>query len=920
MIDLEEVLARAQSPGVFVERRHFTLSQAHAVEKLRTFALRRPGQAVLELMQAAVCANATYIAIDTRPDRLVVAWVGSPPIEEAQLDSLFDYLFADALTGSHRHLVQLAIAINAMLRDERGTVRIETGSGEPGETLRLDLDSSGAGTVGRSDRALAGTYVVMERRRAWWRFWARPAITEEQVLVEEQCRYTPVPILLNGAAPFGYRASRTVQTFHPSDEVSFDEGPGGRRGCLFLTPHESRVEMVVAGVRITTASLHELGLFQQPQLAGGIAHWFSGVVCDDGLRKTADQSDIVRDEQFEAMLHALRGPCETLAQRHAPTWVSPMPAGHPTADAPDLPELIEQLAPRSPISLDFLLALDPEVPLFRVTPDQPENVPSIRALADPLRLPFPVLLLTDDQAAVLVERLGRPLGVLTDPSSVELTVRASAGRGGLARVGMPEADPFDRSWQSWIWSGTPPAGLISPGQMMILEVDAGRTRRLHAVELHLPGMVVTVEGHLPEELPSAALKDLVLRYAARAAFADADLPMLQRAHIVAAVIRVLPTFAGSLRLELPPGWAANRLDFSLEDWADHIVAATRLPVAEPISDAYECVEAAVAVGHLGSHLSGVPHAGVLQGTEGWTILDPLTAAPSAPALLVWDEPPPPRCVRLSSEPFVTVHGAPAADALEAGAACLQQHLRNQRPHTKRARHLQQRWLEALAQGCGRPDWSPIPTGCSTRLQGGVRGAHLDAVPIPFALARAGHHLSTHTLPDWVQTGTLPGGWWARHVAPEGWLAIPRNQRPTTQRPQILVDTGLEWRWDRTPGTLPSVGVLRISHPSRDAIWPFLVDLWTRFPTSPVPPATQSWVAIALRVLPANSLLRARLQALDSTTGEASEGMLSAAETQLLRTLQDAEETELDLDGLLEQQSHILHAALGRLAVAPPEDR
>ena len=82
-------------------------------------------QAQLELVQAAVFAGATYIAIDTHPDRLVVAWVGTPPLLEDQLEHLLDYLFADTANPGQRHLVQVAIAVNAMLRDEGGRVRID---------------------------------------------------------------------------------------------------------------------------------------------------------------------------------------------------------------------------------------------------------------------------------------------------------------------------------------------------------------------------------------------------------------------------------------------------------------------------------------------------------------------------------------------------------------------------------------------------------------------------------------------------------------------------------------------------------------------------------------------------------------------------------------------------------------------------
>ena len=64
MSQLDELIARSRAPGAFVERKRFTLSRAKAIEKQREYALRHPQQYILELVQAAVLAGATYIALD----------------------------------------------------------------------------------------------------------------------------------------------------------------------------------------------------------------------------------------------------------------------------------------------------------------------------------------------------------------------------------------------------------------------------------------------------------------------------------------------------------------------------------------------------------------------------------------------------------------------------------------------------------------------------------------------------------------------------------------------------------------------------------------------------------------------------------------------------------------------------------------
>ena len=139
MSQLDDLLARSRSPGKFVERRRFTLSREKAIEKQREFALRHPRQYVLELVQAAVFAGATYIAIDTRPHTMLVAWVGGKPLGGKQVENLLDYLFADRGDPEIRHLVQLAVGVNAILQRRPRTLRIESGDGD--SAIRMVIEA-----------------------------------------------------------------------------------------------------------------------------------------------------------------------------------------------------------------------------------------------------------------------------------------------------------------------------------------------------------------------------------------------------------------------------------------------------------------------------------------------------------------------------------------------------------------------------------------------------------------------------------------------------------------------------------------------------------------------------------------------------------------------------------------------------------
>ncbi len=400
MSQLDDLLARSRAPGRFVERRTFTLSREKAIEKQREFALRHPRQYVLELVQAAVFAGATYIAIDTRAHSLLVAWVGGRSLSARDLEGLFDYLFADRGDARWRHLVQLAIGVNAILQRKPRTLRIESGDGSA--AVRMDLDARGQGTVGVPTDPIGGTYLYVEYGGGWFSRFAGGSMTEEQGLVEERCLYTPVPILLNGSAPFGYRGSRHIEIFGARQQEHFDDG--GRRGVVAVhtSPRApTGFRMVVGGVWISTLPLEPLA--DTPLV---------GVICDDHLRKTADQSDIVQDHRYVELLHAVQPVATRLltrveGSRYRPPPLPPIPkveaekATDRGPDAPEpepIPDAIPMLGPRGSTTVDQLEHIG-DVPLFYVEPTHAAALEG-RA-AEPDRFPWRVLVLTEGQALTL---------------------------------------------------------------------------------------------------------------------------------------------------------------------------------------------------------------------------------------------------------------------------------------------------------------------------------------------------------------------------------------------------------------------------------------------------------------------------------------------------------------------------------------
>jgi hypothetical protein len=529
MSGLDDLLSRSRSPGTFVERREFTLSRDKAVEKLREFSLRHPAGYVLELVQAAVFAGATYIAIDIRDGELLVAWVGGRSCGASQLDHIFDYLFASRSDPETRHLTQLAIGLNALLQRKPKLVRMESGDGTPEGTVRVDLDRKGDGTLGRPELAMAGTYLLVRFRTGWFERFDGEDFYDEEALVESRCVYSPVPILLNGRAPFGYRPNTTLRMFGTEDEESFSEG--GRRGVLAIpgalerqARHRSAIgfRVVVGGVWITTIDLPALG-----RAAGDTP--LVGVLCDDGLRKTADQSDIVQDQAFVRLLHAAAPHATALLQRNkgggwAPPELPPLleieredgaaPSG-PVAEP--LPARIPQLGPREDLAPDALAALPSGTRVFWVRPD---DAPSLGGPTDPGRFPFPVLLLGPGQARSLAHMApGLALSALASPADVDFVHNALLRQGALHLL---EAELEHRGERHRLqlrldMAGCPDPTRGGPGSIPFCMGEGGRSTWCGALDLGLPGVSLHLEHHAPE--PDYELEQAVAEVAVAAAWA-----------------------------------------------------------------------------------------------------------------------------------------------------------------------------------------------------------------------------------------------------------------------------------------------------------------------------------------------------------------------------------------------------------------
>lgn len=287
MSSIDAVIAQARRSGGFTERKRFTLARTQAIQKLRQFALADPAGYILELIQSAIANGATWLEIQRDEDTITLAYIGGG-IPEAALGRLFDFLFASKDRADLGYLRELAIGVNALMVYEPRKIIIESGDGTREGTTRMELVAGEDRVdVGRPDHTLSGTFIRAEGLRGEGKLRAH----RELALIETRCLAAPVPILYNDVAVFGHSTRRLPGLLGFRQHMSFDEGDlYGTIGLRMASGGQAEFNVLMRGVLIESIE-HEL----VPGFPLG------GVICCDGLRKSADHARIVRDEHLAEM-------------------------------------------------------------------------------------------------------------------------------------------------------------------------------------------------------------------------------------------------------------------------------------------------------------------------------------------------------------------------------------------------------------------------------------------------------------------------------------------------------------------------------------------------------------------------------------------------------------------------------------------
>lgn len=597
-MSLEQVLARSRQRTRMTERRRFTVASDKAFEKQKLFAMQNPEDWVLRAFQAAVFSRADLVGMDTRPTQVTLGWMGGLGVLPEELDDLFQYLLTDRSAEDTRHLSQLALAVVGALAMKPVEVRVESiGVGQP---VCLVIDADGEARVGEPAVGIDGTYITVQKHHAWFRRFHDVAPSAEIGRLWGASRYSPVPLLINPVTAYEYSRFGYVD-----GTADLTGRKGERRYTLWANDNtreyaDDTLSIVVGGILIEQIAVPGLGM--------------AGVVSDDGLRLSADQSKVARGPRWARLLHFLH-PRVVLHLKNE--GLNPPQVHLPAIDEDDADEAVAPPAPTAPVP-DMIGTVPPRPQL--VCPSGPgpallyvlpDDVEQMQEDLDPYELPLQVAVLTEPQAET-VRQGGRPAHRLAAGAGVAFVRRMAVADEVLA-TGVVEEGHLRLTLRLHPGNALPPWGRPQAPLPLVVRHE-GRTVHCGGVGLALPGCSAVVEG--THDVGAAI--DLVLRRGLEAAEEVAgsqnEAARALLLHLVGHLgIPHLVEGDGEVRLDvvLPPALAhARRLPLVQElDLAGVLSLAGSTDTVEVDDvDAYAALEAWLGFGHL---VDGSVECGVL---------------------------------------------------------------------------------------------------------------------------------------------------------------------------------------------------------------------------------------------------------------------------------------------------------------------
>lgn len=284
---MDELLGQLRTAGKLESEGRFTLDLGRALEQMRRFQLADPRHYVLNLVAGAAALGAGSIDLRWSPDAFEVEWDG-PPLSRENMLALLDPFAAEGTEG----LRELARGLAASRALEPAALEAESGQ------AYFYLDKASFQIEPRST-ARRNRVEVRVKRPVWQRFLAPDP--SQPALLQERCRYSTLPIHLNGSPLLGELEPPQ------SHAMIYLEGPPDTRLRTHLAPSgRADFSALLALTPVGSGTIHALHHqvsypLDDPELYPGAFV----VLSARGLQKELSQSTLVRTPELTAILERI---------------------------------------------------------------------------------------------------------------------------------------------------------------------------------------------------------------------------------------------------------------------------------------------------------------------------------------------------------------------------------------------------------------------------------------------------------------------------------------------------------------------------------------------------------------------------------------------------------------------------------------
>lgn len=203
--NLSDLMDDLRDDGVQDSTGAFTLDPREAERKLANFALARPQDYVLKLLQAAVASGADQVKVDVGSSKVEIRWTGRP-LERESLPGLMGHLLSSQCSAEVRHLRHLAAGLRGAVGVGPSRLWVESGTGA--SAFRNSWVEEGWRDEPLPERAETDTVVSLGRTIgssfSQWTSDVGAFVRGEEHLSEEEkalgigSGYLPLTLIVNG--------------------------------------------------------------------------------------------------------------------------------------------------------------------------------------------------------------------------------------------------------------------------------------------------------------------------------------------------------------------------------------------------------------------------------------------------------------------------------------------------------------------------------------------------------------------------------------------------------------------------------------------------------------------------------------------------------------------------------------------------